>query len=190
MKLICWFQILWFSLTMISDDQTLLSRLSLFPAISHGETQWHHRHVRKKNCCHVSSMTALFPATFFASQTFIFLVPVVISQCRGVAVVWRRRSDRWQRHAATTHQQFPNARGPELPTGGLHSTTGWTKSRAFNAHWPDAYNIRRQWLGTTMHTLMITVSTEIIFVTAVTWSCVPQCVGLLQQPLAGGCFRS
>ena len=102
---------------MISDDQTLLSRLSLFPAISHGETQWHHRHVRKKNCCHVSSMTALFPATFFASQTFIFLVPVVISQCRGVAVVWRRRSDRWQRHAATTHQQFPNARGPELPTG-------------------------------------------------------------------------
>ena len=61
-------------------------------------------------------MTALFPATFFASQTFIFLVPVVISQCRGVAVVWRR-SDRWQRHAATTHQQFPNARGPELPTG-------------------------------------------------------------------------
>ena len=173
---------------MISDDQTLLSRLSLFPAISHGETQWHHRHVRKKNCCHVSSMTALFPATFFASQTFIFLVPVVISQCRGVAVVWRRRSVATsRRHHAST---IPQCTWAWTAYRGLHSTTGWTKSRAFNAHWPDAYNVRRQWLGTTMHTLMITVSTEIIFVTAVTWSCVPQCVGLLQQPLAGGYFRS
>lgn len=109
-------------------------------------------------------------------------------QRRGCGVATAKRSVATsRRHHAST---IPQCTWAWTAYRGLHSTTGWTKSRAFNAHWPDAYNVRRQWLGTTMHTLMITVSTEIIFVTAVTWSCVPQCVGLLQQPLAGGYFRS
>ena len=80
----------------------------------------------------------------------MFLVPVVIIQWRGVVesgdveAIYGNVT-----LVPSTHQQFPNARGPEMLTLPTRHTS------AYNTHVP----------GPKMPTLMITVFTDIVFVT-------------------------